>query len=259
MKAEFTALIQQLIAEQGRDALFNAAKCKAFLADYARGEYLNERRLLLQAVEADIPKAVADTNDLAACKQQCVKKLQDDYYLAPNVANGMVNLLSVLLGKETQQQIIKNNLAADVPQREQPVDKQNVRTAPAGQKKNAWQYFVGALKKLAVFKGRARRAEYWFFMLFVFVFTTIFMAIVVFITAACSIDEYIILLNNYEDTYSMILGIVLWLLSWAITVRRIHDCNKSGWFMLIPVYNIILDCTPGTVGPNRFGPDPKQP
>jgi tetratricopeptide (TPR) repeat protein len=116
MKAEFTTLVQKLIVEQGKEALFNTAKCKAFLADYTGSEYQNERRLLLNTVEAGITKAIADTKDLAACKQQAVQKLQDEYYLAPNIAAGAVNMLSVLLGKETQQQIIKNNAVADLPQ-----------------------------------------------------------------------------------------------------------------------------------------------
>jgi hypothetical protein len=38
----------------------------------------------------------------------------------------------------------------------------------------------------------------------------------------------------------------------AVSVRRMHDIDKSGWFVLIPIYNLILLATPGTVGPNRF-------
>ena len=38
-------------------------------------------------------------------------------------------------------------------------------------------------------------------------------------------------------------------------VKRMHDVDKSGWFLLIPVYNLILVLMPGTEGPNRFGPE----
>jgi len=38
-----------------------------------------------------------------------------------------------------------------------------------------------------------------------------------------------------------------------------HDVNKSGWFILIPIYNPILYCTAGTEGPNQYGSDPKRP
>jgi len=37
-------------------------------------------------------------------------------------------------------------------------------------------------------------------------------------------------------------------------VKRMHDVNKSGWFILNPIYNLILLLTPGTAGPNRFDP-----
>jgi hypothetical protein len=50
--AEFTAIIQTLIAGQGKDAFVNPAKCKAFLPDYTKNEYAKERRLLLKVVEA---------------------------------------------------------------------------------------------------------------------------------------------------------------------------------------------------------------
>ena len=41
-----------------------------------------------------------------------------------------------------------------------------------------------------------------------------------------------------------------------VVVRRMHDLDKLGWFILIPIYNLILACTPGTSGPNQYGADP---
>jgi uncharacterized membrane protein YhaH (DUF805 family) len=38
----------------------------------------------------------------------------------------------------------------------------------------------------------------------------------------------------------------------------LHDVGKSGWFILIPIYNIILMCTEGEKGPNEYGSDPKN-
>jgi uncharacterized membrane protein YhaH (DUF805 family) len=43
----------------------------------------------------------------------------------------------------------------------------------------------------------------------------------------------------------------------AVGVRRMHDVGKSGWFILIPIYNLILACTEGTQGENEYGADPK--
>jgi len=47
--------------------------------------------------------------------------------------------------------------------------------------------------------------------------------------------------------------------SWAVTVRRMHDTGKSGWYMFIPIYSFILTCTNGEEGKNEYGDDPKNP
>ena len=115
-------------------------------------------------------------------------------------------------------------------------------------RRNPWQYFTGVFKKYAVFRGRARRAEYWWF--------TLFIGIISFITG---ILDMVFNLYIVGDTglIGTLWSIVIFLPSWGVGVRRLHDCDKSGWFMLIPIYNLILYCTNGTPGPNRFGPDPK--
>jgi uncharacterized membrane protein YhaH (DUF805 family) len=45
----------------------------------------------------------------------------------------------------------------------------------------------------------------------------------------------------------------------AVAVRRMHDTDRSGWYCLIPIYNIVLACTEGTPGVNEYGPDPNHP
>jgi uncharacterized membrane protein YhaH (DUF805 family) len=58
---------------------------------------------------------------------------------------------------------------------------------------------------------------------------------------------------------SLIYELAVFLPSWSVMVRRFHDVDKRAWFCLVPVYGwIVLPCTAGTIGPNRFGPDPKQ-
>ncbi len=105
-------------------------------------------------------------------------------------------------------------------------------------------WFLAALKKYAVFQGRARRKEYWYFALFITLFTLLFACISVF-------------LNNLSLYYIFVFSLII--PGIAVGVRRMHDVNKSGWFILIPIYNLILYCTPGTEGPNQYGPDPKRP
>tara|TARA_Y100000816_G_C25777095_1_gene407729 strand:+ start:93 stop:467 length:375 start_codon:yes stop_codon:yes gene_type:complete len=102
------------------------------------------------------------------------------------------------------------------------------------------------LKKYFVFEGRASRSEYWWFQLIV--------------TPSYLISE---VFNN--DIAYLFLGITFFTLIPAISagVRRLHDTNKSGFFLLfglIPfIGGIILLfflIPEGTKGKNRFGPDP---
>ena len=44
----------------------------------------------------------------------------------------------------------------------------------------------------------------------------------------------------------------------AVAVRRMHDVGKSGWYVLIPIYNIVLLASVGEEGENQYGPDPNQ-
>ncbi|NJL75178.1 MAG: DUF805 domain-containing protein [Saprospiraceae bacterium] len=47
--------------------------------------------------------------------------------------------------------------------------------------------------------------------------------------------------------------------SLAVAVRRMHDVGKEWWYMLIPIYNLILALTKGEEGTNKYGPDPMNP
>jgi uncharacterized membrane protein YhaH (DUF805 family) len=95
------------------------------------------------------------------------------------------------------------------------------------------------LNKYAVFTGRATRSEYWYFVLF--------LVIVSFLSNFVSI-----LMGS--DMAGLILQVIFWIPSLSVSIRRMHDVDKSGWFILVPIYSFILTVTPSTVGPNRFGP-----
>ncbi|MBN3817827.1 DUF805 domain-containing protein [Paraburkholderia sp. Se-20369] len=108
----------------------------------------------------------------------------------------------------------------------------------------------------ARFEGRARRAEYWYFALLTF-----------FVSLAC---QLVTLVGRNANTIALLLSIVALLVSLAlivpslsVTVRRLHDVNRSGWFLLIALIPIVGGiilfvwmCSRGNAGPNRFGPDP---
>jgi uncharacterized membrane protein YhaH (DUF805 family) len=102
------------------------------------------------------------------------------------------------------------------------------------------------LSKYVDFQGRAMRSEYWWFVLF-----TIIVEIVTTV-----IDRGVL---GYPVLYTIAaLGLIL--PSLAVAVRRLHDTDRSGWWLLIsliPLIGAILlivwFCTKGSVGQNRFG------
>lgn len=105
------------------------------------------------------------------------------------------------------------------------------------------------LENYANFNGRARRAEYWWFMLGNFILGIIAMIIDGVIGIA--------LMGPYGPFYSILLLATI-IPSIAVAVRRMHDVGKSGWFILIPIYNLILAFTEGDRGQNEYGPDSKN-
>lgn len=98
----------------------------------------------------------------------------------------------------------------------------------------------------ANFNGRARRKEYWMFVL---------------ANAIISIPLNYILPLVITPTLGLIgtvYSLAVLIPSLAVGVRRMHDVGKSGWFIIIPIYNLILACTDGNQGTNEYGPDPKN-
>jgi len=118
-------------------------------------------------------------------------------------------------------------------------------------------WFMTVLRKYAVFAGRARRREYWFFVLF-YILISVVLAVA---------DR---MLGLYNESYGMgtlgaifCLGVLI--PSIAVGVRRLHDTGRSGWWLLIGFIPLIgaivlivffvLDSQPGT---NAYGPNPKE-
>jgi len=102
MNSTFVSILQQLVSEQGKEALLKPARCKAFLADYTKGEYKKESRLLLQALETGVPKAIITTVELDICKQQQVSVLREEHFLAVEMAADVVDTLVLVLRGEKE-------------------------------------------------------------------------------------------------------------------------------------------------------------
>jgi uncharacterized membrane protein YhaH (DUF805 family) len=113
------------------------------------------------------------------------------------------------------------------------------------------------LKKYAVFEGRARRAEYWQFFLFT-------LAISILGQVLIEMFKGVPLLSLLFALALVVVGLGLIVPSIAASFRRLHDIDKSAWWLLIglipligAIVLLVLFALPGTPGPNRFGPDPK--
>ncbi|MEN4762441.1 MULTISPECIES: DUF805 domain-containing protein [unclassified Chryseobacterium] len=118
-------------------------------------------------------------------------------------------------------------------------------------------WYLKVLKQYADFNGRARRKEYWMYLLFNMIFAIV----------ATILDNLLGLRFNEQIPYGyiyLLYVLATFLPSLAVSVRRLHDVDKSGWFLLISfipiiggIWLLILYCTEGTQGRNQYGEDPK--
>ena len=111
-------------------------------------------------------------------------------------------------------------------------------------------YYLKALKNYAVFTGRSRRKEYWMFVLFNMIFSFLVGIVDGF---AGTFDE-----ASQTGIFSSIYALAVIIPSISVAVRRMHDVGKSGWYILIPIYNFILVCTDGDSEDNEYGSNPKK-
>jgi len=148
-----------------------------------------------------------------------------------------------------------------------------------------FEYMIMPFKRYADFKGRSRRMEYWSFFLLNFI-VVLFLVFVMLGTGAASGAFADIEAGDPGAAFAMMFGgfgliILLYSLAVliptiAVTIRRLHDRDMSGWWYgglliasFIPIVNFlamignlvlfVILLLPGTPGPNRYGPDPKDP
>lgn len=117
-------------------------------------------------------------------------------------------------------------------------------------------YFV-VLSKYVQFQGRSRRKEFWFFTL-----------INAFISMACGMVDTTLQLPTVVEGYGILAALYAafaFIPTVAVTVRRLHDQDRTGWWaliMLIPIVGILVllyfMLQDSTAGSNRFGRNPKQ-
>lgn len=120
--------------------------------------------------------------------------------------------------------------------------------------------FTDAIKigfqKYIGFSGRAARSEYWYWVLFVVLVQIV----------AWLIDMTLFGFNTTGvNPIGALASLALFLPGLAVSIRRLHDIDRVGWWVLlalIPIVGAIVliywACLRGTVGANRFGPDPLE-
>jgi uncharacterized membrane protein YhaH (DUF805 family) len=113
------------------------------------------------------------------------------------------------------------------------------------------EWYLGVLKKYAEFNGRARRKEYWMFFLVNVIISMGIGFVVGFIGGMLGLGA------GVSSGLSSLYSLAVLCPAIAVGIRRMHDTNHSGWWLLVPLVNLIFACTEGTPGPNEYGPNPK--
>ncbi|MCW1381535.1 DUF805 domain-containing protein [Novosphingobium sp. KCTC 2891] len=123
-------------------------------------------------------------------------------------------------------------------------------------------------RRYAEFSGRSRRREYWMFVLF-------YLLVFVVLNAVFGTNEVTRTPTGFGYGSRLVGGggllgglfaLASLLPALAVSVRRLHDQDRTGWLVLLALIPflggfalLVLMCLEGTRGPNRFGPDPKNP
>jgi uncharacterized membrane protein YhaH (DUF805 family) len=117
-------------------------------------------------------------------------------------------------------------------------------------------WYLEVLKKYTVFDGRAELKEYWWFSLFSF-FIIIILSVIDIVTGTFNVNVGLGLLGGIYTLAVLIPSI-------AVSVRRLHDTDRSGWWFLIngiPLIGVIVFLVftgqDGTPGDNQYGSNPK--
>lgn len=115
------------------------------------------------------------------------------------------------------------------------------------------QWYLKALTNYVGFTGRARRKEYWYFTLINLVISSALYLI------ALALD------NTLLQTLWILYGLAVFLPGLAVAVRRLHDTDRSGWWLLIAfipligaIVLLVFLFTDSTPGANQYGPSPKE-
>lgn len=110
-------------------------------------------------------------------------------------------------------------------------------------------WYIEVMKKYAVFSGRARRKEYWMFVLFNTIIVFVLGFALGFLDGMLNTNIGVVVVGIYN--------LAVFIPSLAVSIRRMHDLGRSGWWILVPIVNIVFLFLNGQPQANEYGPDPK--
>ncbi|HEX2190646.1 MAG TPA: DUF805 domain-containing protein [Longimicrobiaceae bacterium] len=116
------------------------------------------------------------------------------------------------------------------------------------------EWYLEVFRKYAVFSGRARRKEYWMFVLFN-----------VLASISLAIADGVLGLGGGFGLLGAVYALAVLVPGLAVSVRRLHDTGRSGWWLLVaivpilgPIALLVLMALDGEPGPNQYGANPKE-
>jgi len=118
-------------------------------------------------------------------------------------------------------------------------------------------WYLTAMRNYANFDGRARRKEYWIFV----ILNTVFSLIALIFDNVLGLEK---VTNGFSPLYSLFWAATL-VPTLSVTVRRLHDTGRSGWYFLVgfipligSIWLLILTVMDGDRFTNQYGADPKE-
>lgn len=116
-------------------------------------------------------------------------------------------------------------------------------------KTNILSNYFNVIKKYVDFKGRASRKEYWLF----YLANTIIYLVLGLLEGLLGINT-----ESEESIFALIYQLFILIPGLAVGVRRMHDTGKSGWVIIIPIYNFIVTLKRGDRTVNEYGSQPND-
>lgn len=125
------------------------------------------------------------------------------------------------------------------------------------------EWYLKVWRNYANFQGRARRKEYWMFVLIHMIVLIILYSI---LFKTLETDTSIVPVSIVGSGLLIVYSLAAFIPTLAVAVRRLHDVGKSGWMLFIyllpfvgPIWLLVLLATEGQPGHNQYGVNPKQP